>query len=101
VSDVAAPTMEKIEECIEVDPSTEGTLHQLALGDQAKRKHFFSPLDPVYAEAVHKDAETVVYTPEEEVCDHGSANLRPLIECSQKKVRRKIDNIVLPLVICR
>ena len=62
-----APTMEEIEESAEIDYLTEGTLHQLALGDQAKRKHFFSPLNPVYAEAVHKDAETVVYTSEEEV----------------------------------
>ncbi|KXN84013.1 hypothetical protein AN958_00572 [Leucoagaricus sp. SymC.cos] len=63
--------------------SAEGTLRQSAMGDKVhKRKHFFSPLDPTCAEAVHKDAETVQYTPEEE-----------------RRVRRKIDNRVLPLVI--
>lgn len=75
--------MEKVEESVQVDYSTEGTHHQLALGSQAKRKHFFSPLDPTYAEAVHKDAEAVEYTPEEE-----------------GKVKRKIDRTILPLVIC-
>jgi hypothetical protein len=44
-----------------------GTLHQNAIGDKAKRRHFFSPLDLSWAEAVHKDAEDVQYTPEEEV----------------------------------
>ncbi|KAF5348886.1 hypothetical protein D9756_009799 [Leucocoprinus leucothites] len=60
----------------------DGTLHQNAIGSKVKRKHFFSPLDPAWAEAVHKDAETVQYTPEEEW-----------------RVKRKIDNGVLPLVI--
>ncbi|KAJ3561686.1 hypothetical protein NP233_g10043 [Leucocoprinus birnbaumii] len=59
-----------------------GTLHQSAVGIRAQRKHFFSPLDPALAEAVHKDAEHVRYTPEEE-----------------RKVQRKIDNTVLPLII--
>lgn len=45
----------------------EGTSYQEALGPKAHRKHFFSPLDPAWAEAVHRDAETVQYTPEEEV----------------------------------
>jgi len=44
-----------------------GTLHQNAIGHKAQRRHFFSPLDPESAEAVHKDAEVVQYTPEEEV----------------------------------
>jgi len=44
-----------------------GTLHQNAIGHEARRRFFFSPLDPVLAEAVHKDAEVVQYTPEEEV----------------------------------
>lgn len=93
--------MEEIEESAEIDYLTEGTLHQLALGDQAKRKHFFSPLNPVYAEAVHKDAETVVYTSEEEVWYYVSFIFYSLIGYLQKKVRRKIDNTVLPLVVCR
>lgn len=46
---------------------TEGTSYQEALGTKAQRKHFFSPLDSSRAEAVHRDAETVQYTPEEEV----------------------------------
>ncbi|KAF9450793.1 MFS general substrate transporter [Macrolepiota fuliginosa MF-IS2] len=60
----------------------EGTLHQKQLGSRSRRKHFFSPLDPAWAEAVHQDAELVQYTPEEE-----------------RRVRRKVDNRVLPLVI--
>ena len=44
-----------------------GTLHQNAIGHKARKRFFFSPLDPASAEAVHKDAETVQYTPEEEV----------------------------------
>jgi len=48
-------------------PNKEGTAYQSELGPKAKRKHFFSPLDAAYAEAVHKDAEFVEFTPEEEV----------------------------------
>lgn len=59
--------MERAEGVVQVDKFTEGTHHQLALGGQAKRKHIFSSLDSVYAAAVHEDAETVEYTPEEEV----------------------------------
>lgn len=44
-----------------------GTLHQNAIGHKARKRFFFSSLDPASAEAVHKDAETVQYTPEEEV----------------------------------
>ena len=61
--------MEKLEDSVQLDDFTEGTHHQLALGGQAKRKHIFSPLDAVYASAVHKDAEMVEFTPEEEVCN--------------------------------
>ncbi|PPQ75407.1 hypothetical protein CVT24_012969 [Panaeolus cyanescens] len=63
--------------------NTEGTRNQAALGPKPQRKHFFSPLDPAYADAVHRDAETVEYSPDEE-----------------RAVRKKIDNTVLPLVIC-
>jgi hypothetical protein len=72
--------MEKVEESVQVDYSTEGTHHQLALGSQAKRKHFFSPLDPTYAEAVHKDAEAVEYTPEEEVCIRSRVLSLPIVD---------------------
>jgi hypothetical protein len=48
-------------------PNKEGTLYQSELGPKAKRKHFFSPLDAACAEAVHKDAEFVEFTPDEEV----------------------------------
>ncbi|KAJ3829483.1 MFS general substrate transporter [Lentinula raphanica] len=61
----------------------EGTARQSELGPKLKRAHFFSPLDPAVAEAVNRDAETVEYTADEEY-----------------KVKRKIDNVVLPLVIC-
>lgn len=63
--------------------NNDGTFYQSQLGQRAKRKHFFSPLDPTFAEAVHKDAETVNFTAEEE-----------------RAVRRKIDHVVLPLVVC-
>lgn len=45
----------------------EGTYHQAQFDFKVKRKHFFSPLDASYAEAVHRDAERVQFTPEEEV----------------------------------
>ncbi|KAF5365235.1 hypothetical protein D9758_005403 [Tetrapyrgos nigripes] len=60
----------------------DGTHYQSQLGPKLKRRHFFSPLDAAHADAVTKDAENVVYTPEEE-----------------HKVKRKIDNVVLPLII--
>ncbi|KAF7292812.1 MFS general substrate transporter [Mycena indigotica] len=62
--------------------NTEGTYYQSQLGPKAKRAHFFSPLDQAYADACHRDAETVEFTEEEE-----------------KKVRRKIDITVLSLII--
>ena len=49
-------------------PNKEGTSHQLELGPKAKRKHFFAPLDPAYADAVNKDAEFIEFTADEEVC---------------------------------
>jgi len=48
-------------------PNKEGTSHQSELGPKAKRKHFFAPLDPAYADAVNKDAEFVEFTEDEEV----------------------------------
>ncbi|KAF8062211.1 MFS general substrate transporter [Lyophyllum atratum] len=65
------------------DPK-DGTLHQAKKGAKAQRAHFFSALDRSYAEAVHLDAGTVEYSEKEE-----------------RAVRRKIDNRILPLVICR
>ncbi|KAG9226845.1 hypothetical protein CCMSSC00406_0003482 [Pleurotus cornucopiae] len=65
------------------ESNEDGTFHQQQLGPKAKRKHFFSSLDPAYADAVHRDAQSVQFT-----------------ELDEKAVRRKIDNRVLPLVIC-
>ncbi|KAF7329915.1 MFS general substrate transporter [Mycena kentingensis (nom. inval.)] len=62
--------------------NVEGTFHQDQLG-KAKRRHFFSPLDPAYSDACHKDAETVEFTEEEE-----------------KRVKRKIDIRVLSIIVC-
>lgn len=45
----------------------DGTFHQSKLGPKATRKHFFSPLDLHYANAVHQDAETVTFTEDEDV----------------------------------
>ncbi|KAG6860618.1 hypothetical protein C0995_009373 [Termitomyces sp. Mi166 len=44
----------------------EGTFYQAQLGLKPTRKHFFAPIDLAYAEAVHRDAETVKYSDEEE-----------------------------------
>ncbi|KAF8624722.1 hypothetical protein AX17_007053 [Amanita inopinata Kibby_2008] len=60
----------------------EGTYYQSTLGPAAKRRHFFSPLDSSHAAAVHKDAENIEFSAEEE-----------------REVKRKIDNRVLPLII--
>ncbi|KAG5636315.1 hypothetical protein H0H81_008429 [Sphagnurus paluster] len=67
----------------EKNVDAQGTFHQSQLGLKAKRKHFFAPTDQSYADAVHRDAETVEFTEEEE-----------------RIVRRKIDKSVLPLVVC-
>lgn len=64
------PMDERDAEKVSPDSGTsnqEGTFHQSQLGPKAKR-HFFSPLDLSYADAVHKDAETVNYSEDEEVC---------------------------------
>ncbi|KAG6827292.1 hypothetical protein H0H92_012457 [Tricholoma furcatifolium] len=71
---------------VDVEQNTtdaEGTFYQNQLRAEGHtRKHFFSPIDPKHAEAVHRDATTVVYTEEEE-----------------KRVKSKIDRTILPLVI--
>ncbi|KAJ6481767.1 MFS general substrate transporter [Mycena sanguinolenta] len=61
----------------------EGEYHQGQLGPKPSRKHFFSPLDPAYADAVNRDAETVEFTDAEE-----------------RAVKHKIDVVVLPLIVC-
>lgn len=71
-----------VEECRVEDPNTQGTLYQLKLGGKAQKRHFFSPLEQDVADAVHKDAETVVYSQEEE-----------------RAVKRKINLRVMSLVI--
>ncbi|KJA17831.1 hypothetical protein HYPSUDRAFT_146000 [Hypholoma sublateritium FD-334 SS-4] len=47
--------------------NSEGTANQALQGPKPKRKHFFSPLDHTYADAVHRDAQMVEYTAEEEL----------------------------------
>ncbi|CAK5278165.1 unnamed protein product [Mycena citricolor] len=61
---------------------SDGVYHQSRLGPKATRKHFFSPLDRSYAEAVNLDAEGVEFDQAEE-----------------RRVRRKIDRVVLPLIV--
>jgi len=51
---------------VEEHANTEGSYYQGLLGGTAK-KNFFKPLDSEFMHAVHQDAESVVYTPEEEV----------------------------------
>ncbi|KAG6826188.1 hypothetical protein H0H87_007716, partial [Tephrocybe sp. NHM501043] len=50
----------------ESKPDAKGIFYQAQLGFKLKRKHFFAPIDSAYADAVHRDAETVEYTEEEE-----------------------------------
>ena len=57
----------EVEKSLSEHTNKDGTLHQSELGPKPKRKHFFSPLDPAYADAVHRDAESVEYSAEEEV----------------------------------
>lgn len=52
------------------EPNEDGTFHQLQLGPKAKRKHFFSSLDPAFADAVHRDAQSVQFTELDEVHQH-------------------------------
>ena len=52
---------------VEEKQNSEGTLFQSRLGFKPARKHLLSRPDQEYAEAVHKDAANVEYTPEEEV----------------------------------
>jgi hypothetical protein len=68
---------EEVEKTSSVHSNREGDAHQAALGPKPKRKHFFSPLDPTYADAVHRDAEAVEFTAEEEV--RGSVTLVHLV----------------------
>lgn len=68
--DVEKTAIEGEAQVIEDVQREEGTYHQSQLGKKPARKHFFSPLDPSYSEAVHRDAETVRFTLEEEVCSH-------------------------------
>ncbi|EED84141.1 predicted protein [Postia placenta Mad-698-R] len=63
-----------VEECRVEDLNTQGTLYQLKLGGKAQKRHFFSPLEQDVADAVHKDAETVVYSQEEEVSMQSPTN---------------------------
>jgi hypothetical protein len=60
-----------------------GFFYQDQLDQKHTRQHFFSPLDPSYAQAVKLDAEKVLFTVEEDY-----------------RIKRKIDNRVLPLIIC-
>ncbi|KAF8958103.1 MFS general substrate transporter [Flammula alnicola] len=81
----ADPSMKEVEKSVDISEhiNKEGTAYQSELGPKPKRKHFFSSLDPAYADAVHRDAEDVEFTAEDE-----------------RAVKKKIDNTVLPLVIC-
>ncbi|KAJ8700835.1 hypothetical protein PTI98_003822 [Pleurotus ostreatus] len=84
--DVHTDNLKAVEKGFGSEPNEsneDGTFHQQQLGPKAKRKHFFSSLDPAYADAVHRDAQSVQFT-----------------ELDEKAVRKKIDNRVLPLVIC-
>ncbi|KAF5344838.1 hypothetical protein D9757_001246 [Collybiopsis confluens] len=61
----------------------DGVFYQNELGPRPKRRHFFSGVDFSHAQAVNLDAEKISFTLEE---DH--------------RIKRKIDNRILPLIIC-
>ena len=65
------------------NPNTEGTYHQSKLPPRVWYKALVTKLNPEHSAAVHADADQVVYT-----------------EAEEKKVRRKIDRVVLPLIVC-
>lgn len=65
---MATPSAGDPEEHSVSDKEGDGTFHQSKLGPKPKRRHFFSPLDPTYAQALQSDAESVVYSDDEEVC---------------------------------
>jgi hypothetical protein len=64
---------------VEEQSNAEGSFHQGLLGGKANTS-LFKPLDGAFMDAVHRDAESVVYTPEEEVC---SLSILPSSSCSQ------------------
>ncbi|KAH9912232.1 MFS general substrate transporter [Amylocystis lapponica] len=77
----ADPEKDAVVEATTERTNAEGTFYQSQV-PKAKRRNFFAQTDNTRADAVHKDAETVEYTEEEE-----------------RIVRRKIDKTVLTLVI--
>ncbi|KAH9929023.1 MFS general substrate transporter [Epithele typhae] len=78
------PSVEKVEEgpVLRDSAFADGTYHQSQLSPDAVKSGLFARPDPVLAEAVNKDADTVDFT-----------------EAEEKAVRRKIDKRVLTLVI--
>lgn len=67
VSQLRLSSDDDVEKSSSDDHNTEGTFHQGQMGPKPKRKHFFSSLDPSYADAVHRDAASVEYSEDEEV----------------------------------
>lgn len=67
-SSAANDDLEKIQVSTSASHNAEGSYYQSQLGPKPKRKHFFSSLDPSYANAVNRDAETVEFTAQEDVC---------------------------------
>lgn len=68
ISQSPSSSQRDVETSVSEHLNPEGTLHQSKEGKKPIRKHFFSPLDVSYADAVHRDAATVVFTEAEEVC---------------------------------
>ncbi|KZV74983.1 MFS general substrate transporter [Peniophora sp. CONT] len=65
------------------NPNTDGTYHQSKLPPRIWYKALVTKLSPEHSAAVHADADQVVFS-----------------EVEEKKVRRKIDRVVLPLIVC-
>jgi len=81
--------------------SYDGSNAQVQLGNRPARKHFFSPLDRIVAEAVKADADRVTYTEEEEVRKIMAMSISLLIPLLKLAVKKKVDWRILPLVIGR
>lgn len=98
------PTMPEIIEMYPSNSTEEGISHQNALLPKIKRAPFlllFSSLDLDYADAVHRDATSVVFSEKDEVCQSLFSMQMNSWIISQRAVRRKIDKRILPMIFFR
>ncbi|CCM05612.1 uncharacterized protein FIBRA_07841 [Fibroporia radiculosa] len=77
----------------EMNPNADGTFYQSQIGERPSKGHFFSPLDAQLAEAVHNDADSVVYTEEEERAVRKKIDMRVLTYLFNQFDRTNIGNV--------